>query len=211
MCRFNSGVGILDSSFLRFCRESHASGTDPDFIFSSSSTGMSYSRNTGITGGSSESLFLLLFTLTASLPRSCTSSSPLISTVQFIFSSTRLNRMLTTLYNFMLSRPNVHFHCEVNFDPFSFMEREKKIYGSSSPAQFQFSLSPHASSVRAPSPCHLMLLFCAHEANLVLTPIRFGIFLGFTISLYEFEATIETLWSVVKGAFPYCCVLDLNG
>ncbi|KIM88037.1 glycosyltransferase family 15 protein [Piloderma croceum F 1598] len=45
--------------------------------------------------------------------------------------------------------PNVHFHCEIDFDPFLFMEREKKVY-------------------------------------------------GFTITLYEFEATIKTLWKAVK-------------
>ncbi|KAI0298235.1 glycosyltransferase family 15 protein [Russula brevipes] len=45
--------------------------------------------------------------------------------------------------------PNVHFHCDINFDPFAFMHENNKTY-------------------------------------------------GFTISLYEFSRTIETLWPTVR-------------
>ncbi|CCL98020.1 uncharacterized protein FIBRA_00013 [Fibroporia radiculosa] len=45
--------------------------------------------------------------------------------------------------------PDVHFHCDINFDPFRYMEDHDKVY-------------------------------------------------GFTITMYEFEATIPTLWQTVK-------------
>ncbi|ETW76806.1 glycosyltransferase family 15 protein [Heterobasidion irregulare TC 32-1] len=45
--------------------------------------------------------------------------------------------------------PDVHFHCDVNFDPFLYMQSNNKTY-------------------------------------------------GFTITMYEFEATISTLWATVK-------------
>ncbi|KAI0298254.1 glycosyltransferase family 15 protein [Russula brevipes] len=45
--------------------------------------------------------------------------------------------------------PGVHFHCDINFDPFAFMHENNKTY-------------------------------------------------GFTITLYEFSRTIETLWSTVR-------------
>ncbi|KAK0200142.1 glycosyltransferase family 15 protein [Desarmillaria ectypa] len=58
--------------------------------------------------------------------------------------------------------PNVHFHCDVNFDPFVFMEDNDKIY-------------------------------------------------AFTITMYEFERTIPTLWGHVKdfvGLHPEYVVED---
>jgi hypothetical protein len=50
------------------------------------------------------------------------------------------------------SRPDVEFFCDIEFDPFLFMEDNNKTY-------------------------------------------------GFTISLYEYQRTIETLWPTVKGIF----------
>ncbi|KAJ7226807.1 glycosyltransferase family 15 protein, partial [Mycena pura] len=49
--------------------------------------------------------------------------------------------------------PDVHFHCDVNFDPFLYMQDRNKVY-------------------------------------------------GFTITMYEFEKTIPTLWGHVKGSPP---------
>ncbi|KIM76121.1 glycosyltransferase family 15 protein [Piloderma croceum F 1598] len=59
------------------------------------------------------------------------------------------HKLLQKYWYYWRVKPNVHFHCEIDFDPFLFMEREKKTY-------------------------------------------------GFTITMYEFEATIKTLWSAVK-------------
>jgi hypothetical protein len=50
----------------------------------------------------------------------------------------------------LLFRPDVHFHCDINHDPFKFMEEQKKVY-------------------------------------------------SFTITMYEYEATIPTLWGHVMG------------
>jgi alpha 1,2-mannosyltransferase len=59
-------------------------------------------------------------------------------------------------------RPDVHFHCDIAFDPFLYMDDHNKTY-------------------------------------------------GFTISLYEFERTIPTLWQATKGlrssARPRVCAL----
>jgi alpha 1,2-mannosyltransferase len=51
-------------------------------------------------------------------------------------------------------RPDVHYHCDVKFDPFLFMEDFNKTY-------------------------------------------------SFTITLYEFQSTIATLWDTTKGS-PNC-------
>lgn len=57
-------------------------------------------------------------------------------------------------------RPDVHFHCDIESDPFIYMEDHNKLY-------------------------------------------------GFTISLYEFAATIETLWKTVKSTvFRDCSCLS---
>ncbi len=50
-----------------------------------------------------------------------------------------------------MSRPDVTFFCDIDYDPFLFMQDNNKMY-------------------------------------------------GFTISLYEYEATIPTLWGAVKGS-----------
>ena len=63
----------------------------------------------------------------------------------------------------------MQFHWDVHFDPFLFMQENNKIYG---PFLLQFP------PFRA---------LCS------------WIILGFTISLYEFSRTIETLWSTVGG------------
>jgi hypothetical protein len=38
--------------------------------------------------------------------------------------------------NRLYPRPDVHFHCDINFDPFVFMEDKKKVYGEYSPSHF---------------------------------------------------------------------------
>lgn len=49
-----------------------------------------------------------------------------------------------------MGRPDVHFHCDVTYDPFLYMEDHNKVY-------------------------------------------------GFTITMYEFRATIPSLWDTVKS------------
>jgi alpha 1,2-mannosyltransferase len=49
-----------------------------------------------------------------------------------------------------MTRPDVTFFCDIDYDPFLIMQDQNKLY-------------------------------------------------GFTISLYEYEATIPTLWAAVKG------------
>ena len=63
-------------------------------------------------------------------------------------------------------RPNIHYHCNINYDPFRFMQENNKIYGT-------------------------RILSLANAASYSS--------LGFTISMYEYWATIPTLWDTVKG------------
>ena len=67
----------------------------------------------------------------------------------------------------VLCRPDVHFHCDVNYDPFLFMEDHNKTY-------CEHPLPP----------LHLVQLTSPRAA--------------FTITMYEFRATIPTLWDAVK-------------
>ena len=64
-----------------------------------------------------------------------------------------------------LPSPGVRFHCNINYDPFLYLEDHDKIYGMS---------------------------FLLRVSLL----IRFE---GFTITMYEFEKTIPTLWTHVRG------------
>jgi hypothetical protein len=66
--------------------------------------------------------------------------------VRFVFFHFMLPSVL------MSCRPDVHFHCDIEFDPFLFMQDNNKTY-------------------------------------------------GFTIALYEYQRTIETLWPTVKGLY----------
>ena len=70
----------------------------------------------------------------------------------------------------LLARPDVRFFCDLNFDPFLIMQDQKKVYGA---VEF--------------------LVFLRGGGRLTWR------FPGFTISLYEYEATIPTLWDTVKG------------
>lgn len=65
-------------------------------------------------------------------------------------------------------RPHVQFFCDIHYDPFLIMEDEKKVYGE---------LLRH--------PLSLCTIFTIGPQ-------------GFTVSLYEYEATIPTLWNTVK-------------
>ena len=69
-----------------------------------------------------------------------------------------------------LVRPHVSFFCDVNFDPFLIMQDQNKVYGA---VEFPIFLRGDG----WPTWCYS----------------------GFTISLYEYEATIPTLWDAVKG------------
>jgi alpha 1,2-mannosyltransferase len=71
-------------------------------------------------------------------------------------------------------RPDVHFHCDILFDPFRFMEEHNKIYGALFRHKPKYSV----------------------ETN---NPSR----LGFTISMVEYEATIATLWGHVKSELTH--------
>ena len=67
----------------------------------------------------------------------------------------------------------MHFRCDVNFDPFVYMHENDKIYGS--------------------------FLSCHRITHRTLGSIRLKRNSGFTITLYEFRRTIESLWSTVRG------------
>ncbi|KAJ2921879.1 hypothetical protein H1R20_g15219, partial [Candolleomyces eurysporus] len=64
--------------------------------------------------------------------------------------------------------PGVHFHCNLNQDPFMYMEQNNKTYGK----LMATAPNPHPS------------LTSSHQ--------------GFTITMYEYEATIPTMWGHVK-------------
>ena len=68
----------------------------------------------------------------------------------------------------MVHRPDVHFHCDVDYDPFLYMEDHNKTYGARTASRRDGEL--------------LILTFVA----------------GFTITMYEFGATIPTLWDTTK-------------
>lgn len=63
--------------------------------------------------------------------------------------------------------PDVQFHCDLDFDPFVYMQENNKVYGA-----------------------------CARVCCRVSNSCDVA---AFTIAMYEFEATIPTLWSTVKG------------
>ena len=67
-----------------------------------------------------------------------------------------------------MARPHVGFHCNIDFDPFLYMEDHKKVYGMDSHPSYLPALIPPSSS-------------------------------GFTITMYEFRSTIQTLWQTTKG------------
>jgi alpha 1,2-mannosyltransferase len=73
---------------------------------------------------------------------------------------------------FSFLRPNVHFHCDISYDPFLYMEEHNKIY-------------------------------CKTLKLLWPTPIPDPIVPAFTITMYEYLATIPTLWKHVMGSFFY--------
>jgi hypothetical protein len=66
-------------------------------------------------------------------------------------------------------RPHVHFHCDVNFDPFTYLRENNKTYG--------------------------LFLSCPAHQILSLTPLNSG----FTLSMYDWRPTLPSLWSAVKG------------
>ena len=73
------------------------------------------------------------------------------------------------LFNFFISfRPNVHFHCDILYDPFLYMEEHKKIY-------------------------------CMFFPRVSAVPSKSEISIAFTITMYEYLATIPTLWKHVMG------------
>ena len=63
----------------------------------------------------------------------------------------------------------MHFRCDVNIDPFVYMQENNKTYGLFS---YVFPLG---------------------------TPTQLHSNSGFTITLYEYGRTIESLWSTVHG------------
>jgi alpha 1,2-mannosyltransferase len=85
-------------------------------------------------------------------------------------------------------RPDVHFHCDVHYDPFLFMQDNNKIYGKPVP---NFSTPP--------SPA-----FAGRESYLTFIFVS----AGFTITMYEYERTIQTMWKTIQGAV---CVTDCSG
>jgi hypothetical protein len=70
--------------------------------------------------------------------------------------------------------PSVRFSCDIRYDPFLTMMDEKKVYG-------EFSFSCLFSSL---STCDRKLTSSRHS------PVA-----GFTLSMFEFTETIETLWN----------------
>lgn len=89
----------------------------------------------------------------------------------------------------MMFRPGVDFFCDVDYDPFLFMEENKKVYGtllvqipSHTPRR---PLTPHLNTLSTSCPSlHFHLL--THKIS------------GFTITIHEYEATIPTLWATTK-------------
>ena len=68
------------------------------------------------------------------------------------------------------------FFCDIDYDPFSYMQENEKVYGA-----FWAIVAAGGTSER---------------------------FLGFTISLYEWEPTIPTLWDSVKGKDTAVCCAE---
>lgn len=69
----------------------------------------------------------------------------------------------------ILCRPHVRFHCDVNFDPFTYLRENNKTYG------------PFLS-------CIIYLTFTLTSLNS-----------GFTLSMYDYRPTLPSLWPAVKG------------
>ena len=69
----------------------------------------------------------------------------------------------------ILSRPHAHFHCDVTFDPFTYLRENNKTYG--------------------------LFLSCITHQTFSLTPLNSG----FTLSLYDYRPTLPSLWPAVKG------------
>lgn len=70
------------------------------------------------------------------------------------------------------NRPDVHFHCNINRDPFLFMEQHNKTY------------------------CKILFHVVHSKLNEFISLQND---LAFTITMYEYEATIPTLWGHVQG------------
>ena len=66
-------------------------------------------------------------------------------------------------------RPHVKFHCDVNFDPFTYLRENNKTYGPS------FS--------------------CLSHQTFSLTSLNSG----FALSMVDYRPTLPSLWSAVKG------------
>ncbi len=71
----------------------------------------------------------------------------------------------------MLSRPGVHLHCDVNYDPFVYLHKNNIIYGS----------------------------FLSCLIHRTPNSSRFKCNSGFTIAMREYRRTVESLWSTVRG------------
>lgn len=71
----------------------------------------------------------------------------------------------------MLSRPGVHLHCDVNYDPFVYLHENNIVYGS----------------------------FLSCLIHRIPDSILFKCDSGFTIAMREYRRTIESLWSTVRG------------
>ena len=77
-------------------------------------------------------------------------------------------------------RPWVHFHCDIPSDPLLFMQNYNKTYGrSGTNSSFHCKLGA--------------------ASRILVALILTDALPGFTISLYEFQATIPSLWETVKG------------
>ncbi len=75
----------------------------------------------------------------------------------------------------------MHFHCDINFDPFVFMHENNKTYGS--------------------------FLSCLASRTPTSTPLN----LGFALAVYDDQRTIESLWSNVTGTLDLLLRTDLHG
>jgi hypothetical protein len=71
-------------------------------------------------------------------------------------------------------RPDVDYFCDVTYDPFTFMEVNKKVYGASSSLPALYGSLTHT-----------------------LAPA------GWTISLLEWYETVPTLWDATKGSYSF--------
>jgi len=57
---------------------------------------------------------------------------PFFYVASFLFTSVSCTAFLGVIDSELYlrcHRPDVHFHCDINYDPFLFMEKNKKVYG----------------------------------------------------------------------------------